>query len=196
MGTGDMPRAMTSASNPLRIDSVATPGGGLIGMTICPGKKQLRAQSGNWDRDLGLDLDLVCDWSASAVVTLMEAPELVRFSVEGLGRAVEDRRIVWLHLPIVDGAAPDEAFETAWAKAGPELREHLRAGRKILLHCRGGLGRTGTVAARLLIELGMPADEAIAKVRRARRGAIETPDQERYVRSIMPAAPGLPETRA
>lgn len=44
------------------------------------------------------------------------------------------------------------------------------------------MGRTGTVAARLLIELGERSEAAIESVRAVRRGAIETSDQERYVR--------------
>jgi ADP-ribosyl-[dinitrogen reductase] hydrolase len=37
------------------------------------------------------------------------------------------------------------------------------------------------VAARLLVELGEPADEAIRRVRLARPGAIENAGQERHV---------------
>jgi protein-tyrosine phosphatase len=57
----------------------------------------------------------------------------------------------------------------------------LRWGSRVLVHCRGGLGRAGTVSARLLVELGVPPVEAIRQVRRVRVGAIETAAQERYV---------------
>ena len=177
---------MTSVSHPLRIDWVAAPGGGLIGMTLCPGKKQFNAYAGNWDRDLRLDLDCIEAWGAVAVATLMEAQELTRYKIEGIGQAISDRGIAWHHLPIVDGSVPDQAFERAWRQAGPALHAEMAAGHRVLLHCRGGLGRTGTIAARLLVELGMPADEAIATVRHAREGAIEHSEQERYVRNTKP----------
>jgi len=45
----------------------------------------------------------------------------------------------------------------------------------------GGYGRTGMVAARLLIEFGVEPEEAIARVRSARPGAIEMPQQEAWV---------------
>ena len=60
----------------------------------------------------------------------------------------------------------------------------LRSGRDVLVHCRGGLGRAGTIAARLLIELGMEPATAIRQVRAVRPGAIETLEQEKYVLGI------------
>jgi protein-tyrosine phosphatase len=76
----------------------------------------------------------------------------------------------WVHLPIPDVCPPDHRFEAEWAVAGPELRRIIRRGGSVLVHCRGGLGRAGTVAARLLVELGMEPAEAIAAVRQARSG--------------------------
>jgi ADP-ribosyl-[dinitrogen reductase] hydrolase len=54
-------------------------------------------------------------------------------------------------------------------------------GGSILIFCRGRLGRTGTIAARLLVELGMDAERAIDAVRSVRPGAIETREQALYV---------------
>ena len=82
---------------------------------------------------------------------------------------------------IVDGSTPAEAFERSWDVAGKELRTLLCNARDVLVHCRGGLGRAGTIAARLLIELGVEPQTAIMQVRGARLGAIETREQERYV---------------
>jgi hypothetical protein len=80
---------MTSLTHPLRIDAVAAPGGGLIGMTSCLGKKQPNAAMGAWDRDLYLDLACVREWGAVAVVTLMEEHELAEYQAEHLGAAAE-----------------------------------------------------------------------------------------------------------
>ena len=44
-----------------------------------------------------------------------------------------------------------------------------------------GLGRSGTVGACLLVQLGEDPRVAIDRIRRARPGAIETIEQERYV---------------
>jgi ADP-ribosyl-[dinitrogen reductase] hydrolase len=175
-----------SIISPLRIDAVSVPGtGGLIGMTICPGKDEyagLGIPSGPWKRDLELDLHVIRDWQAQALVTLIEDFEFELLSVPELPEKVREFGIPWLHLPIVDVRIPDRAFEEEWETAGEELRQILREGGRIVLHCRGGLGRTGLVAARLLVEFGMAPHEAIRRVRAARPGAIQTREQEEYVR--------------
>ncbi|EKT4530315.1 ADP-ribosylglycohydrolase family protein [Pseudomonas putida] len=175
---------LTSLSHPLIIGSVATPySSGCIGMTICPGKQQANASSGNVQRDLALDLDLIKSWGATAIVTLMAQHELEEVAVGHLGVEVEARGMQWFHLPILEVDVPSTEFERCWLYAGLRLRQLLRSGQHILVHCRGGLGRTGMVTARLLIELGASPKAAIAEVRQARPGAIQTRQQEDYVLS-------------
>ena len=172
----------TSLTHPLQIAEVCPgPGMGLIGLTLCPGKQQSWGLTGAWARDLGLDLDAMAEWNAAVVVTLMEADELERLKVPGLSDAVRDRHMEWLHLPIQDRDVPDAAFAEAWLEAGESLRARLRDGFNVLVHCMGGLGRAGTIASRLLVELGWKPDDAIREVRRVRPGAIETDDQEDFV---------------
>jgi ADP-ribosyl-[dinitrogen reductase] hydrolase len=155
---------------------------GRIGISFCPGKWQAAAMTGPWARDIDVDLGAVARWGAVAVVTLVEAEELVALRVENMGAAVAARGMQWFHLPVPDVTAPGAAFESAWSEAGPVLLNMLQNGRDIFVHCKGGLGRAGTVAARLLVELGVDPDQAIAEVRAARPGAIQVPEQEAYVR--------------
>jgi ADP-ribosylglycohydrolase/protein-tyrosine phosphatase len=176
--------AKTSTTDPLRIDEVALGNGGVLGLTLCPGKKQPLAMTGAWDRDLATDLRVIADWGAGAVVTLMEVHELHRLQVAHIGEAVETLGMDWYLLPISDGNVPDGGFERVWSYAGCRLRSLLASGKKLLFHCRGGLGRTGTIAARLLVEVGSSPEGAIARVREARPGTIENDAQERYVRNL------------
>ncbi|WP_198046074.1 ADP-ribosylglycohydrolase family protein [Novosphingobium aquimarinum] len=186
----------TSHSHPLQIATLTTPVGGRIGVTFCPGKTQASAMSGQWSRDLATDLDAVHDWGACVVVTLIEEHELAALQVSDMGEAVAARHMDWYHLPIRDVTAPGKAFEAAWASAGAELRHRLACGFDVLIHCKGGLGRAGTVAARLLVELGEEPDEVIRKLRQTRPGAIETREQERHVRACRPVAPSIRDTSA
>ena len=175
----------TSLSHPLGIDEVPC-GGGVLGLTLCPGKVAPSYAGAPWRRDLDLDLDRVRAWGAEVVVTLTEEAELRALSVPTLGEGVRARGMDWLHLPIVDGQAPGATFERRWAVFGTILRARLERGGRVLIHCRGGLGRAGTVAARLLVEFGAEPSAAIAAVRAARRGAIETRGQEAYLQALKP----------
>jgi len=179
--TQTMPPRLTSDRNPLRIDAVAVPGRpGEIGMTLCPGKKDPYAKFGAWDRDLQADLLAIRRWGASAIVSLMEHREFWLLGVpEFEAKVSADFR--WLWLPIPDGGVPDEEFERRWAEAGPELHRRLAAGERVLIHCRAGLGRTGLVASRLLVEAGSTPLRALNAVRQARPGTVETLPQEQYV---------------
>ncbi|MBK6616509.1 cyclin-dependent kinase inhibitor 3 family protein [Ottowia sp.] len=188
----ELPRR-TSVTDPLRIDELPIgSNGALIGLTVCPGKKGSSAFGRPWERDLSADLDVVKAWGALAVVTLIEQHEFALLEVGPLGREVVARGMQWAHLPIVDQAAPDLRFENAWIEAGPMLRGLIKAGARFVIHCRGGLGRAGTVAGRLLVETGIEPSSAIALVRAARHGAIETKPQERYVLSQQAVATAPP----
>lgn len=139
---------------------------------------------GAWDRDLRADLRDIQIWGANVLVTLVEKHELESLGVSQLGIQAEHFDLEWLHLPIVDVSIPDEVFEMQWQKAGPGLHRLLYSGGRCVLHCKGGLGRTGTIAARLLVESGMEPQAAIEAVRRSRPGAIETAGQERYIHGL------------
>ena len=159
-------------------------GMGRIGITLCPGKTDPHGMTRAWKRDLSDDLDVIRDWGAAGMVTLITDEEIKSLEVEGLGKGVRGRQMKWWHLPIRDGHAPGEDFKALWEKAGAEIRNHLRSGRDVLVHCKGGLGRAGTIAAQLMVELGTQPEDAIRLVRESRSPyAIETRSQEAYVRS-------------
>jgi ADP-ribosyl-[dinitrogen reductase] hydrolase len=124
----------TSLSHPLQIATLPVEPGA-IGVTFCPGKQGDSVFGAPWARDLSLDLDAIQSWGASAVVTLVEAHELVSLGVPDLGDRVRDRGIDWYHLPIVDLTAPDKGFEATWptvcrrrSKSEPPCRPNIEPG--------------------------------------------------------------------
>jgi protein-tyrosine phosphatase len=101
----------------------------------------------------------------------------------GLARepvAAAEAGLDFRELPIRDHGVPDRD------RAGPlldALAADLRAGRHVVVHCRGGIGRSSVVAAALLVRLGIPVDEAWATIATARgRRVPETAAQRRWVR--------------
>ena len=181
-----MIEARTSQTHPLQIAEVrASPQQGYVGITFCPGKHDARAATGAWARDLATDLDVIVQWGARLVLTLVEERELRALQVPHLGREVQRHGIEWRHLPIADYSIPSDSFEEQWQTEGREIRALLKGGSNVLVHCRGGLGRAGMIAARLLVELGVAPDEAIQQVRNVRSGAIETLPQMEFIRRIV-----------
>lgn len=176
---------------PLCIDALHLSSGGRIGMTACPGRWRLIGNLGVEHNGLEQDLAAIRAWGATAVLSLMEQDEFESLGITAIGQYTQRLGMVWYHLPIVDFQAPGPAFEQRWDACGPNILARLRKGERIMIHCLAGLGRTGTVAARILVELGALSGAAIDHVREARPGAIQSPQQERYVlerrwRSVTP----------
>jgi protein-tyrosine phosphatase len=174
----------TSDTHPLQIAAVdAGADRGKVGVTFAPGKNDRFATGGPWARDLDKDLDAIVAWGARTIVTLLESHELAHLAITRLGMEVQGRGIEWLRLPIPDVSTPDPEFEAEWPAISDHRRSRLDAGENILIHCRGGLGRSGLIAARLLAESGVDAEEPVARVRAVRPGAIETWEQAQWARS-------------
>ena len=172
----------TSITHPLRIDDLSL-GNGRLGITFCPGKKGDSVFGAAWDRDLDLDMDAIKGWGASAVLSLIEDHEFEMLGVPKLGEAVKARGIDWFHFPVPDLDTPTDDAMERWAALSAQLHGKLERGGRIVLHCRGGLGRAGTIAALMLAERGWSASQAISDVRAIRPGAIETPEQEHWLTS-------------
>lgn len=103
--------------------------------------------------------------------------------VEPLPAAVQKAGMWWKHLPIIDMDIPNQEFENVWAVEGERIRHALRIGERVIIHCYAGLGRTGMIAARILVEFGVEPEQAIRLVRRDDRRRIQTRAQANFVRS-------------
>jgi hypothetical protein len=125
--------------------------------------------------DLAGDVTAIADWGARLVLSMTEADEMAAKGASGLAASLAARGIGHAMFPIPDFGTP--GADAGWASLSQDLHRRLAAGEHVLLHCMGGKGRSGMVAMRLLVERGVPAEEALAMVRRARPGAVETEAQ-------------------
>jgi protein-tyrosine phosphatase len=170
----------TSENDPIRVDFVAQEAHGLpgrLGLTIAPGKKDL---PGFWDRDLDADLHRLREhYGADVLVSLLEKAEYKSLGIEELTPAAAGMGIEVLRLPIPDVSVP--ASLAAVRRIVRSIVAAMAAGRTVVIHCRGGLGRSGLVGACCLVACGRAPAEAISAVREARPGAVETSEQERFV---------------
>lgn len=163
------------ALTPLRIPTLSVLGG-TLGISLCPGRQSWGIR-GMPPRHLEDDLAVVKSEGFQRIGVLLEDDELTRIAPDLLD-AYAERAIRVHRFPIPDFHAPVDA--PAYRAFVDELAFHLGQGEKVLVHCKGGLGRAGLTAACLLMLDGRSADEAIREVRAVRPGAVENPDQERF----------------
>lgn len=180
----------TSISHPLRIDSMPVYAGKL-GLTLCPGKIQDDAVTGQWHRDLGIDLAAIKEWGADMVISLVEQAEFEELRIPDFPNHIKETVPVWLHLPIIDRTAPPHEWTDKWRFLRLVVADVLQRGGNVMVHCKGGIGRAGTIAAMILIDSGITdPEEAIRIVRQTRsKTAIETAGQEAFVRAYRPGPP-------
>ena len=114
------------------------------------------------------------DWRADVVLTLVEPAEMAALGVAGLPLLVQGAGAIWRHFPIEDYGVPEAGD---WPALSEELRGGLVQGARVIIHCRGGCGRTGMIALRLMLEAGEAPGAALARLRVARPCAIETEAQ-------------------
>jgi protein-tyrosine phosphatase len=169
---------MTSVTDPIRVDFLPrdkTVLPGFLGMTFAPGMKA-RGQGGRWDRDLEADLRVLRDdYGTDTLVSVMEEHEYRGYGIPELFERDLIGGIEVLRFAIEDMNVPKEAEATEYESLVRNAVDRMRQGKNVVVHCRGGLGRTGTVAACVLVALGRhAAEDAIETVRRARRGTIQT----------------------
>ena len=172
----------TSDSHPIGVDWLPVERLGRVGLTFAPGKRsQSKWGSHRWERDLELDLDrLVRHHGARVLVCLLEDHELARYGIPGLIEAARAHDLEVLRLPIPDGGVLPGLEPVR--ELVEQITVRVDAGQPVVVHCAGGLGRTGTVAGCWLVAQGVSADEAIDTLHRVRsRNCPETRQQERFV---------------
>ena len=178
----------TSETSPIYVDFLDPADTGLpgrIGLTIAPGKNDGPYR---WNRDLDADLQRLRDeYRCELLVSLMEAHEYEFLRIPDLFDRARAWGIETVHFPIVDVDAPEAGEMPEFAELVERLLAAARAGKTVVIHCRGGIGRSGTVAAACLVALGHEPADAIARVRSARQGAVESSTQERWVHSYSQA---------
>ena len=165
----------------LRDDEVGTPG--RLGMTFAPGM-WAGSVRGRWERDLAADMRVLEEeHETDVLVSLMEDHEYRGYRIPELLEQESIGNIEILRFAIEDMGVPREAESERFQTFVQDVVRRLEEDQNVVVHCRGGLGRTGTLAACVLVALGRhAADEAIAAVREARKGTVQTREQEDFVR--------------
>ena len=129
------------------------------------------------DGDLEADIHAIARWGPSVVVTMVEQSELDTVEAGGLGAQLKNMGIRWIRLPVRDFGGLSADQMKLWPVISEDLRGRLNHGERVLVHCRGGLGRSGMILLRLMCGLGELPEQALQRLRSVRPGAVETEAQ-------------------
>lgn len=104
------------------------------------------------------------------LVSLLAAQECAALGLGGLRADCAKFGIEHLAHPVADMAVPTDA--EAFTVLALTLKRRLVAGAGIAIHCRAGIGRSGLLAASVLVALGASPGAAFAEVSQARGASV------------------------
>ncbi|WP_088625728.1 sulfur transferase domain-containing protein [Oceanicola sp. 22II-s10i] len=135
---------------------------------------------------LARDMAAIRGAGADALVSLLEVEESAGLGLAAEADAAAAAGLRFLHFPVADYGIPEDA--AAFRALLSELRARLAAGGGIAVHCRGGIGRSGTLVS-CLCGAGSAA-EAMRIVSAARGVEVpETDAQRDLIREVIDRRP-------
>jgi protein-tyrosine phosphatase len=148
-----------------------------------PGKLALvpRPRGGDWLEDE------VCAWRRAGIdlaVSLLERDEALDLGLDHEAETLRSSGIQFYSFPIPDRSIPASTKEAVFFL--DRLAASLAEGKNIAVHCRQSVGRSGMIAAGLLVKSGMNVDEAIDLVSAARHQTVpETAPQLEWIHRLV-----------
>ena len=136
-----------------------------------------RPRGGDWLEDE------MSDWRKAGidtVLSLLMAEEEQDLDLKNEARKVKAQGMKFMSFPIPDRQVPRSESEVA--ATVEKLDADLSSGKNVVVHCRQGIGRTGLVAACLLVTKGLSPGAAVESLSAARGLQVpETAEQRRWI---------------
>lgn len=131
-------------------------------------------------------IDEVQSWrdaGVNVVVSLLTAPENAELGLIDEGQVAKNEGLEFLSFPIADYSVPKS--EESVIRLARQLNELLSSGKCIGIHCRQSVGRSGLIAASLLVLAGESPTEAFEHVKTGRGAPVpDTTEQREWVYSL------------
>lgn len=150
-----------------------------------PGKLAVaaRPRGGDWLEDE------IYQWRRfgfDAILSLLTAEEERDLNLVQERTEARKQGLKFLSLPIPDRDVPQS--ETNLNETLRQTGSVLSSGKNLLIHCRQGIGRSGLIAACLLIRAGMSPGAAVEVISSARGVTVpETNEQRDWIERFAPA---------
>ena len=151
---------------------------GKLGLCGCPGTL---LDSNNQKIRIENTLKILKNHHIDIIVSLLEISELKSLGCDNLIKEIKLNNFVWFHFPIIDFNIPTKNSLLKLNLLLSDLERFLKEEKNIIIHCKAGLGRTGTIASLLLAKLGISTKDAVQYIRKYRPGSIDTDEQKNFV---------------
>lgn len=149
------------------------------------------------DEQMEDDMHALYEAGIDIIVSMLEPAEAAELGLEDEQSSALHAGIALISFPIPDHRVPQDLKKFTAFLSG--LEQQMRAGRRIGVHCRACIGRSGVVAASLLVRSGISHKQAWAQISAARGYLVpDTPEQRAWVSHNIKAQkiPGAPPSRS
>ncbi len=136
-----------------------------------------RPRGGEWLDD---EMEAWHRSGVNIVLSLLTKDEEADLNLAQEAKQAMAHSMKFLSFPILDREVPESDLKLA--KVLDELNAELASGKNAVVHCRQGIGRTGLVAACLLVSKGMEPATAVQRLSEDRGLPVpETVEQSRWI---------------
>jgi protein-tyrosine phosphatase len=133
--------------------------------------------SGEWMED---EFAGIARWGITHIVSLLEETEAADVGLAQEGELAEKNGMQFTSFPIPDRCLPADSI--GFVRLTHALYTGIRAGNQTVVHCRAGIGRAGMLAAGILIQHGLAAEQAFELISQKRRVPVpDTPEQFNWI---------------
>jgi protein-tyrosine phosphatase len=124
----------------------------------------------------------ISHFGIQCLVSLLEEHEIKELGLSSAANLCTLNGIHFIHFPIKDRGVPPPSAKIF--DVIEDVYQRILSGENTVIHCRAGIGRTGLLAASVLVKHGHSPTDAFHMVSTARRVDVpETPEQSEWVRS-------------
>jgi len=143
--------------------------------------------SGEWIED---EFSGIVKWGIDRIVSLLESHEAFEVGLGEEKEITEKYGMEYVHYPIPDRGLPNSVKDyLAFTK---RLYHEAAGGLNTVVHCRAGIGRTGIVAAGVLLHCGFEPQQAIEHISKLRGVAV--PDTEEQINWVVKSHAAMSNT--
>ena len=133
--------------------------------------------SGEWIDD---EFAAIAESGIARIVSLLERSESYEVGLENEKDYAEKYVMEFISFPITDRGLPESMNE--FSSFTKRLYHEAASGIHTVIHCRAGIGRTGLVAAGVLLHCAFKPDEAFEHISNKRGVSVpDTPEQKAWV---------------